>query len=202
MHTTESFLQNCHLGGDPLTIYTYPHSILKKKAKPVTLFNDDLRALCRNMFFTMYQAPGVGLAAPQVGQSIRLLILDVDYKREKILTADGREDYELSNFNPQVLINPRITKKEGEITHEEGCLSVPGYYEDVKRAEKITVEYQDMWGNPEVLEANNLLSVCVQHENDHLDGIIFLERLGLLKKKMLIKKYLKEREKKLSTETA
>lgn len=190
--STENFLENYKCVGELLEILTYPHPILLKKAEKVTEFNDELRTLCKNMLYTMYKAPGVGLAAPQVGKSIRLFVIDVDYEREKVTRADGSEDYNLSEFNPLIVINPVIKEKDGEQIYEEGCLSVPGIYEEVKRAEHLVLVYQDMWGKEQTLDATELKAVCIQHENDHLDGIVFLERLSLLKKKFAKKKYLRE----------
>ncbi len=190
--STENFLENYKCEGELLEILTYPHPILLKKAEKITEFNDELRTLCKNMLYTMYKAPGVGLAAPQVGKSIRLFVIDVDYEREKVTRADGSEDYNLSEFNPLIVINPVIKEKDGEQIYEEGCLSVPGIYEEVKRAEHLVLVYQDMWGKEQTLDATELKAVCIQHENDHLDGIVFLERLSLLKKKFAKKKYLRE----------
>ncbi len=193
--STENFLENYKLEGEKLEILTYPNPILLKKAEKVTEFNDELRTLCKNMLFTMYKAPGVGLAAPQVGKSIRLFVIDVDYEREKVTRADGTEDYNLSDFHPLVVINPIIKEKDGEQIYEEGCLSVPGVYEEVKRAQHVVLEYQDAYGKTQILDAEDLRAVCVQHENDHLDGIVFLERLSLLKKKFAKKKYLRDQGK-------
>lgn len=191
-----NFLENYQLSGEKLQIFTYPAPVLKKVAEPVTEFNDELRTLIKNMLFTMYHAPGIGLAAPQVGVSKRFFVLDIWFDREKVTLADGSEEFRYSEFNPMVFINPVFKNKQGEIIHEEGCLSVPGIYEDVKRAEFVTVEYQDMFGSHHQLEADELLSVCLQHENDHLDGIIFIERLSLLKRQLLEKKFLKQQKKK------
>lgn len=191
-----NFLENYKLEGEKLQIFTYPAPILKKVAKPVVDFNDELHLLIKNMLFTMYHAPGIGLAAPQVGVSQRLFVLDIWYDREKITHADGTEEFRLSEFNPMVFINPVFKNKSGEIIHEEGCLSVPGIYEDVKRAELVTVEFQNMFGDRHEIEADELLSVCLQHENDHLDGIVFIERLSFLKKQLLEKKFLKQQQKK------
>lgn len=190
--STDNFLENYECTGEILEILTYPNPILLKKAEKVTEFNEELRLLCKNMLYTMYKAPGVGLAAPQIGKSIRLFVIDVDYKREKVTRADGEEDYNLSEFQPLVIINPVIKEKDGEQVYEEGCLSVPGIYEEVKRAQHVVLEYQDMWGKTQLLDAEDLKAVCVQHENDHLDGIVFLERLSMLKKKFAKKKYLRE----------
>lgn len=191
----ENFLENYKLEGNILPIFKYPAPVLKQVAKPVTEFNDELRTLVKDMLYTMYNAPGIGLAAPQVGHSIRLFVLDIWFDREEVTRPNGKTDYELSNFDPMVFINPVFKNKEGTIIHEEGCLSVPGVYEDVKRAEKVTVEYQDMYGNHLSLDADELFAICLQHENDHLDGIVFIERLSPLKKQLVEKKFLKSQKK-------
>ncbi len=185
---------NYELVGDKLKVFTYPAPILKKIAKPVVDFNDDLKLLVKNMLFTMYHAPGIGLAAPQVGESLRLFVMDIDFDREKSLNSDGHTEWSFSNFNPMVIINPVFKQKDGEILYEEGCLSVPGVYEDVKRANHVVLEYQDLNGDKQALEAEGTLAVCLQHENDHLDGIVFLERLSLLKRQFLTKKFLKAKK--------
>lgn len=185
----EPILENYQLSGDLLPIVTYPDPVLTSVAKEVTEFGEDLQKLCLNMLFTMYKAPGIGLAAPQIGISKRIFVLDVNYTREE--TSEGSGDYVLDNFQPQIFINPIIKTKEGEITYQEGCLSLPEVYEDVKRFEHIIVEYQDTQGNKHELEAHELLSICIQHENDHLDGIVFIDRLSNLKKNFFKKKLIK-----------
>ncbi len=191
MNANTEIVENYNLTGNKLEIFTYPAPILKKVAKPVTEFNEELKKLCTDMLFTMYHAPGIGLAAPQIGESLRIFVMDIDFKREEVTRADGTKDFELSEFNPRIFINPVIEKVEGEILYEEGCLSVPGVYEEVKRTEKINVHYQDVQGNKHTIEADGLLSVCIQHENDHLEGIVFLERLSTLKRNFLTKRFLK-----------
>lgn len=181
--------------GQKLKIFTYPAPVLKKIAKPVIEFNDELAELCHNMLHTMYHAPGIGLAAPQVGISQRIFVMDIDFDREEVTRADGEIEHQYENLNPRIIINPEFDNKEGEILYEEGCLSVPGVYEQVKRAEKVTLHYQDVKGERHSLEAEGLLSVCLQHENDHLDGIVFLERLSMIKKNLLMKKFLKTKKK-------
>lgn len=187
--------ENYKLEGKLLKIFTYPSAILKKVAEPVTVFDENLKILVKNMLFTMYQAPGIGLAAPQVGESIRLFVMDINFDRDESTNIDGSTSYNYSNFSPLVFINPEIEKIEGEILYEEGCLSVPGIYEKVKRAEKIRVKFKDINGNDQSLEVDETLSVCIQHENDHLDGILFLERLSPLKRNFLTKKFLKSQKK-------
>ncbi len=191
----KSFLDNYELSGVELEIFKYPAPVLKKVAKPVTEFDDELKELVKNMLFTMYHAPGIGLAAPQVGVSKRIFVLDIWYNREKVTLHDGSEEVRLSEFSPLVFINPVFKEKSGEILYEEGCLSVPGIYEEVKRANTVLIEYFDVDGNAHSLEADELLAVCLQHENDHLDGIVFVERLNLLKKQLILKKLTKKNKK-------
>ena len=186
-------LEKYELKGELIPIITYPDPLLSQTAKDVTEFNKDLQHLVKNMLFTMYQAPGIGLAAPQVGHSIRLFVLDVDFDREEVTTSSGKEEFRFSGFNPKVFINPVITGANGTITYEEGCLSVPGVYEEVKRHQTIHIKYQDMKGNFHEMEADDMLSICIQHENDHLNGIVFIERLSNLKKNFYKKKMLKEK---------
>lgn len=188
----EKILENYALEGEALTIHTYPDPVLTTKAQEVTNFDSELKNLCKNMLFTMYKAPGIGLAAPQIGVSKRIFVIDVDYNREE--TAEDSGEYTLSDFNPRIFINPVIKVKNGMTTYQEGCLSLPGIYEDVKRAETIVVEYQDTDGNKLELEAKDLLSICIQHENDHLDGIVFIERLSSLKKSFFKKKLVKAKK--------
>ncbi len=186
-------IENYKHEGELLPILKYPDPILALNAEPVLKFNQELETLVQNMLFTMYNAPGIGLAAPQVGKSIRLFVLDVDYDRETITNSAGKEEVRLSNFNPMVFINPVITGKSGTTVYEEGCLSLPGIYEEVKRFESIHVKFQDLKGNFHEIEADDLFSICLQHENDHLDGVVFIERLSNLKKNFYKKKIMKEK---------
>ncbi len=186
-------LDNYKLTGSELPISVYPEPVLSKVAEPVTDFTKDLEKLVEDMLFTMYHAPGIGLAAPQVGKSIRLFVLDVDYDREVITNSSGKEEVRLSEFKPMVFINPVITGMSGSTTYEEGCLSVPGVYEEVKRHKAVHVKFQDLKGNFHELEADDMLSICIQHENDHLDGVVFIERLSNLKKNFYKKKMAKEK---------
>jgi peptide deformylase len=186
-------IENYKFEGDILNIQTYPEPVLLKVAEPITEFNAELELLVKNMLFTMYHAPGIGLAAPQIGKSIRLFVLDVDYDRDEILEGEEVVGHDYSNFSPMVFINPEIVGTSGETIYKEGCLSVPGVYEEVNRFKEINVSYQDMKGNKHSIDADELLSICIQHENDHLNGIVFLERLSQLKKKFLKKQFLKDK---------
>lgn len=189
-----NFLDNYVLEGEKLPVLLYPSPILNKKSSPVDLFNDELKNFCKNMLYTMYLAPGIGLAAPQVGLSQRIFVIDIDFERKEVLDSQGEVSHQLYNFQPMIFINPKIIPLDEEtILYEEGCLSVPGIYEKVKRYNHIKVEYQDLLGNPQVLEAHETLAVCIQHENDHLDGIVFIERLSTLKKEIYKKKFKKKK---------
>jgi len=160
-----------------LKIHHYPDSVLKQKAAPVTTFDAELRQLASDMLDTMYAAPGVGLAAPQVGISRRLIVLDCSPK-------EGERQ-------PLVAVNPEIVAREGECCEEEGCLSVPEYYAKVVRSEQVRVRFQDLEGTDRELEANGLWAICFQHEIDHLDGLLFVDRLSPLKRSLFRKKYQK-----------
>ncbi len=170
-----------------LEILTFPDPRLAQPATNVEVVDDALRKLIDDMFETMYAAEGVGLAAPQVGVLKRLIVLDCG-EREK---DDQRP---LPPVQPYAIINPTIVAKEGEIVWEEGCLSVPGYTDEVNRAAKVTVEGLDRNGQPLHIEAEGLLAVCLQHEIDHLEGTIFLDRLSRLKQSMVKKKLRKKAE--------
>ena len=160
-----------------LTILEFPDPRLRKKAAAVDVVDDELRTLIGDMFETMYEAPGIGLAATQVDVHKRVLVTDV--------SPDKSE--------PHVLINPEILEKDGVTVTDEGCLSVPGYYEEVERAEHIRVRFQDRDGEEQELEAEGLLAVCIQHEMDHLDGKLFVDYLSEAKRQRIRKKLEKER---------
>lgn len=195
MKTNTNFIENYTLEGEELAIVAYPSPILTQIAKEITVFDDKLTLLAKNMLYTMYNAPGIGLAAPQVGESIRMFVIDIGFSREEVNLADGEVEYKLSNFNPLVFINPILKNGAGEIIYEEGCLSLPGFYEEVNRYENITVEFQDLSGVKQSLTADGTLAVCLQHENDHLNGKVFIDRISLLKRNMIKKKILKNKKK-------
>jgi len=189
----ESVIKDYKFEGKDLEIFTYPDPVLTKVAQEVEIFDEDLKELCKDMLYTMYQAPGIGLAAPQIGLSKRIFVADIDYARDEV--KEDSDEYTYSDFNPRVFINPKFIKKEGETKYQEGCLSLPGVYEDVKRFENIEIEYQDTDGNKHTMDAQGLLSICIQHENDHLDGIVFIDRLSNLKKNFFKKKLTKAKAK-------
>ena len=190
----EKILENYKIEGELLNIHTYPDPVLTTVANELAPeeFNEDLKTLCKNMLFTMYHCPGIGLAAPQVGISKRVFVLDVNYTRDE--TSEDSGEFTFSDFEPMILVNPIIREKSGETTYQEGCLSLPGIFEDVKRFQDITVDYQDTDGNKHTLETGELLSICIQHENDHLDGKVFIDRLSMLKRNFFKKKLTKAKK--------
>ena len=159
-----------------LAILEFPDPRLRKTATPVIAVDDALRSLIDDMLETMYAAPGIGQAASQVDVHKRLLVADV--------SANGDE--------PHALINPVILEKDGIQVSEEGCLSVPGYYEEVERAEHIRVRYQDRNGEEVETEMEGLLAVCVQHEIDHLDGKLFVDYISETKRSRIRKRLLRD----------
>jgi peptide deformylase len=160
-----------------LDIRKYPAPVLKKKASAVSVFDDGLQRLIDDMVETMYAAPGVGLAAPQVGISKRLAVIDISSRDEQ---------------HPLIiLINPSILRTEGEIEFEEGCLSIPEYTAKVKRSESLVVRAHDRTGNEFEIEADGLLSIALQHEIDHLDGFLLIDRISPIKREFFKKRYIK-----------
>lgn len=145
-----------------------PHPVLRQVAKPVETFDDTLQQLIEDMFETMYFAKGVGLAAPQIGISLQLSVVDV--------IGDKTQQF--------VLINPKVIAIEGEKEYEEGCLSVPGAYDKVLRADKVTIQAQDRFGKPYEMTADGLLGECFQHEIDHLNGKLFIDLLSPIKRNL------------------
>jgi peptide deformylase len=158
-----------------LEIRIYPDPILKNVAQAVSLFDLELKTLVESMFETMYAARGIGLAAPQIGVSKRIVVIDI--------SEDGDERH--------VFINPKILKAEGQVSGEEGCLSIPDFRERVARYERVQVQAQDVNGNSFTLDTEGLLAICLQHEIDHLDGILFVDRLSRLKRE-IFKRWLKK----------
>lgn len=161
-----------------LTILHFPDKRLRLKAKEVTQFDESLRTFVANMFETMYDAPGIGLASTQVNVLKRLLVMDV---------SEDKDD-------PICLINPEIIASEGEEEGDEGCLSIPGFYEVVKRFEKITVKAKNEHGEDIEISADGLKAVCIQHEMDHLDGKLFVDYLSSLKRTRIQKKLEKQKK--------
>ena len=164
-----------------LPILEFPDPRLRTKAVPVEAANvttAEFQRLLDDMFETMYDAPGIGLAASQVDVHQRFMVIDISEEKNQ----------------PQVFINPELSEKDGEQVYQEGCLSVPGIFADVTRADEITVRFLDRQGQPQELRADGLLAVCIQHEMDHLDGKLFVDYLSPLKREMVRKKLAKQRK--------
>ena len=174
-----------------LKIFTFPDLVLTQIAKPLNRVEKSYFKLADDMLETMYEAPGIGLAANQVGILERMIVIDTEYDYDEL---EGSDDGVIRNRKPRVIFNPEIIKREGSIIFSEGCLSVPEYNADVKRAEKIKLQYTDIDGLTQTLDAEGLLAVAIQHEIDHLDGKLFIDRLSILKKEMIRKKLREERK--------
>ena len=155
-----------------------PDPLLRQQSKPVETVDSEIQRLADDMLETMYDAPGIGLAAIQIGVPRRMLVID--------LSRDDEEN------KPQVFINPEILKVSDEVsTYEEGCLSIPDYYAEVERPASLTVGYVDRDGKQQTIEADGLLATCLQHEIDHLNGVLFIDHISRLKRDMVIKKFTK-----------
>jgi peptide deformylase len=167
-------------------IYETPDPILRQISKPVELFDDALRTLVADMFETMYAAPGIGLAAVQVGVPVRLLVIDLQEPQE-----EGGEPVR----DPKVFINPEVLwHSDDEVPYTEGCLSVPEQYAEVMRPDRILARWHDEHGETHEEEIEGLLAVCLQHEMDHLNGVLFIDHLSRLKRDMVLKKLAKWRK--------
>lgn len=155
-----------------------PDPVLRQVSRPLEKVDSGVLKLADDMLETMYDAPGIGLAAIQIGEPLRLLVIDVAKEEE------GKK--------PQVFINPEIVgSSDDRSTYEEGCLSIPGYYAEVERPAAITVKFIDRDGRPQELAADGLLATCLQHEIDHLDGVLFIDHISRLKRDMVVKKFTK-----------
>ena len=163
-----------------LEIYTFPEPILRRKTSAVTVFDHELAVTAESMLETMYVSSGIGLAAIQAGILKRIIVIDL---------KSGEEDVSLRE--PHVFINPEIVKQSGTTISEEGCLSVIEFRGEIQRAEKIIVEYQDVTGKIQEMAAKDMMSICLQHEIDHLNGVLFIDHLPLLKQKMVKKRLTK-----------
>ena len=170
-------------------IYETPDAVLRQISKPVDTFDDELRMLVADMFETMYAAPGIGLAAVQVGVPIRLLVIDLQEPNDP-------EDPESPVVrDPKIFINPEILwHSDNEVPYTEGCLSVPEQYAEVMRPDRIRAKWQDVEGKTYEEEIDGLLAVCLQHEMDHLNGVLFIDHLSRLKRDMVLKKLAKWRK--------
>jgi peptide deformylase len=157
-------------------VLQFPDPRLKRVAEPIEEIDDGIRELASDMLEVMYDEPGIGLAAIQVGEPIRLIVVDTEWSEE------GAEP------SPLVLVNPEILERDGAITWTEGCLSVPDFQAEVERSQKVRVRGLDLDGNEWIEEAEDLRAVCFQHEIDHLDGMLFIDRISRLKRSMYVKK--------------
>lgn len=165
-----------------LKLYTYPDKVLSEKCEKVTVVDDNIRKLLDDMLETMYADKGVGLAAPQIGITKRIIVID-----------DKVDEEGNPGPHPMYLVNPEIIEKSAEtIIFNEGCLSVPGQSADVERHKRVKVKYLDYNGQEQMLEAEDYLAVILQHETDHLDGILYIDHLSRLKRNMIIKKLKKQ----------
>jgi len=161
-------------------VLKFPDKRLREISKPITEITDEIRALAEDMCDVMYDEPGIGLAAPQVGVPFRLIVVDTEWNRE-----DGER-------NPLILVNPEISEHEGEITWTEGCLSVPDFEAEVERSQRVRLVAQDLEGQEVDIIADELSAVCFQHEVDHLDGVLFIDRISRLKRNLYVKKRKKQ----------
>ena len=162
-------------------ILTEPDPFLRQKSTKVELVNNEIRTLMDDMLETMYNAPGIGLAAIQIGIPKRVIVMDLSRGDEK--------------KNPLYFVNPEIiTNSDNDAAYEEGCLSVPGQFAEINRPDKCKVKYLDYSGNEQILDTEGLLATCIQHEMDHLEGILFIDYLSKLKRSMIVKKLSKQKK--------
>jgi len=171
---------------------TEPNKLLREKSSAVEVVDKDLQKFMDDMLETMYAAPGIGLAAIQVGVPKRVIVLDIEWRDKSESKSDEKQ---VKRKNPMYFVNPEIiTKSTNNSTYEEGCLSVPGQFAEIDRPDKCHVKYLDYYGQPKELVAEGMLSTCIQHEIDHLEGILFIDYLSKLKKSMIVKKLTKQKE--------
>jgi peptide deformylase len=165
-----------------LEILKYPDPRLRRKGESVDTVTPELKSLSENMIETMYDENGIGLAAPQVGESVRLIVLDTrPHDDDGKLTTEGLTELEAAVAQPIVLFNPEVVVAKDKTQYEEGCLSVPGFFETVDRAQYVEVKGLDANGKPVEIKTDGLLAICLQHEMDHLDGKLFIDRLSFIK---------------------
>ena len=167
-------------------IVVYPDKRLKEVSSTITEFNEELHTLLENMYDTMVSKKGVGLAAIQIGVASRVLIIN--------LPESDDDDVVIKREDTLEIINPVFTSMKGKCKHQEGCLSVPGFYEDIERASHIVMEYQDRHGEKKVIDNQDFLAIALQHEMDHLDGKVFIEKLSFIKRKKFEKEWKKKQK--------
>ncbi len=165
-------------------VLKFPDKRLRSESAPIAEITDEIRSLAADMLDVMYDEPGIGLAAPQVGEAIRMIVVDTEWNEE------GNER------DPLILVNPEIIDRDGKIVWTEGCLSVPDFEAEVERSERVTLQALDLDGKEIEIDATELQAVCFQHEIDHLDGILFIDRISRLKRSL----YVKRRKKQLRRE--
>jgi peptide deformylase len=161
-------------------VLKFPDKRLAEVSEPIEEVTDEIRGLARDMLDVMYDEPGIGLAAPQMGETVRLIVVDTEW------TEEGVEK------SPLVLVNPEIVQREGKLSWSEGCLSVPDFQAEVERAESVRLLATDLDGQELAIDAEGLRAVCFQHEVDHLDGILFIDRISRLKREMYVRKRKKQ----------
>lgn len=164
-----------------LEILTYPNPLLREVSEKVTTFDENLKKLAADMLETMYDANGIGLAAIQVGKPVQMLVIDISPRDPDDAGEDGRTELEKNYKQPLILINPEIINGVGKTTYDEGCLSVPSFFETVERFEKIEVKAQDVDGKEIRIVTDGLLAICIQHEMDHLKGTLFIDHISFTK---------------------
>ena len=173
-------------------ILTEPNEILREKSLKVEKVDEDLQKLMDDMLETMYAAPGIGLAAIQIGVRKRVIVLDIGWRDKSESTDDEKQ---VERKNPMYFVNPEIiTKSTNNSIYDGGCLSVPGQFAEIERPDKCCIKYLDYYGNSKELVAIGMLATCIQHEMDHLEGILFIDYLSKLKKSMIVKKLTKQKE--------
>ena len=173
-------------------ILTEPNELLREKSLVVKKVDEDLQKLMDDMLETMYAAPGIGLAAIQIGVPKRVIVLDIGQRDKSKSTNDEKQE---ERKNPMYFVNPEIIAKSTiNSTYEEGCLSVPGQFAEINRPDKCHIKYLDYYGQSKELIAEGMLATCIQHEIDHLEGILFIDYLSKLKKSMITKKLAKQKE--------
>ena len=173
-------------------ILVEPNQVLRKKSLNVDKVDEDLQKLMDDMLETMYAAPGIGLAAVQIGVPKRVIVLDIGWRDKSESTNDEKQ---VERKNPIYFVNPEIiSKSTNNSTYEEGCLSVPGQFAEIERPDKCHIKYLDYYGQYKEIFAEGMLATCIQHEMDHLEGILFIDYLSKLKKSMIVKKLLKQKE--------
>ena len=173
-------------------ILTEPNKLLREKSLTVKEVDKDLQKLMNDMLETMYAAPGIGLAAIQVGVPKRVIVLDIGWRDKPESTNDEKQE---ERKNPMYFVNPEIiTKSTNNSIYEEGCLSVPGQFAEIDSPDKCHIKFLDYYGQPKELVAEGMLATCIQHEVDHLEGILFIDYLSILKKSMIVKKLTKQKE--------